>query len=239
MIHISTSSSNSSNKLSLINEYQPQQIHFPLNEEEKLQMQRRRSTLGDTTLPPCPAEYLPTDYDQDLQPHLFSQPSPITMVADFIPDTMTINVFEVFIYAWGVFAFFIDMITDLVLAHAYYLEGAYWLFILTLMCVILPNITLSVFSLVWYIDSSQLKAAANDKNKTEYETTYCQTDDLIEKDNNEDQVDAHIYRIKHQPQIPEEKLKRNTFKLSAATANIFTWIIRIIILVLQLDLCLK
>jgi hypothetical protein len=238
-----TSSSSSSSSTSRNNDNEPQQIHFPLNEEEKLQMQRRRSTLADITLPPCPAEYIPTDHDQDIQPHLFSQPSPITMIADFIPDTMTINVFEVFIYAWGVFAFFIDMVTDLVLAHAYYLEGAYWLFILTLMCVILPNITLSVFSLVWYIDSSQLKAAANDRKKSEYETThqttYCQTDDLIEKNNTEDQVDAHIYRIKHQPQIPEEKIKRNTFKLSAATANIFTWIIRIIILVLQLDLCLK
>jgi hypothetical protein len=165
------------------------------------------------------------------------------MVADFIPDTMTINVFEVFIYAWGVFAFFFDMVTDLVLAHAYYLEGAYWLFILTLMCVILPNITLSVFSLVWYMDSSQLQAAADGLTKNEYETSQptadCQTDELIENENGEDQNDAHMSRIRHQPQIPEEKVKRKTFQLSAATARVMTWIIRIIILVLQLDLCLK
>ncbi len=237
-----SSSSSFTSSTSRIYDNEPQQLHFPLNEEEKIQMQRRRSTLvniADVTLPSCPAEYLPTDNNQDLQPHLFSQPSPGTMIADFIPDTMTINVFEVFIYAWGVFAFFFDMVTDLVLAHAYYLEGAYWLFILTLMCVVLPNITLSVFSLVWYIDSSQLKAAANDQTKSECQTTYCQTDDLIEKDDNEDQVDAHISRIRQQPQIPEEEIKRKTFQLSAATANIFTWIIRIIILLLQLDLCLK
>jgi len=209
-------------------------------------MHRRRSTLGnitDITLPPCPAEFIPTDNDQNLQPHLFSQPSPDTMIADFIPDTMTINVFEVFIYAWGVFAFFIDMVTDLVLAHAYYSEGAYWLFLLTLMCVFVPNITLSVFSLVWYMDSSQLKAAANGKTESKYEisqqTTYCQTDDLIGKENGEDQVDAHVSRIRYPPQIPEKQVERKTFRLSAATANIFTWIIRIIILVLQLDLCLK
>ncbi|CAF1416342.1 unnamed protein product [Rotaria sordida] len=240
--NIKTSSSTSP-----ISDNEPQQLHFPLNEEEKIRMQRRRSTLAnitDMTLPPCPAEFIPNNNDQDLQPHLFSQPSPGTMVADFIPDTMTINVFEVFIYAWGVFAFFFDMVTDLVLAHAYYLEGAYWLFILTLMCVVLPNLTLSVFSLVWYIDSSQLKAAANDQNKTEYETshqtTFCQTDDLMEKDNIEDQIDSHISRIRHQPQIPEEKLKRRkTFHLPSTTANVLTWIIRIIILVLQLDLCLK
>jgi len=278
MIHISTSSSNSSNKLSLINEHQPQQIHFPLNEEEKLQMQRRRSTLGNLTepvLPPCPAEFISNSTKNDLEPHLFTQPSPGTMVADFIPDTMTINVFEVFIYAWGVFAFFFDMITDLVLAHAYYLEGAYWLFILTLMCVIVPNLTLSVFSLVWYIDGSQLKAAANENQTTEYNTSIiyetnssnnfidkdqqeninnseliplrqkqnssCQTDDY----NSDDQIDAYVSRLKQKPQTSEKDLQQNNlvkrkhFQLSGATANVLTWIIRIIILVLQLDLCLK
>jgi hypothetical protein len=238
-IRTSSLSSSSITSRNIYNE--PQQLHFPLNEEEKMQMQRRRSTLTnitDITLPPCPAEYIPTNNDQDIQPHLFSQPSPDTMVADFIPDTMTINVFEVFIYAWGVFAFFFDMVTDLVLAHAYYQEGAYWLFILTLMCVVLPNITLSVFSLVWYIDSSQLKAAANEETKTKSETTQCQIDDLIDKQDH-DQIDAHMSRIRQQPQPPEEKMKRKTFQLSATTANVFTWIIRIIILVLQLDLCLK
>ncbi|CAF1093966.1 unnamed protein product [Adineta steineri] len=239
-----TSSSTSS--ISPINDNEPQQLHFPLNEEEKMHMQRRRSTLAnitDTTLPPCPAEYIPSDNDENLQTHLFSQPSVGTMVADFIPDTMSINVFEVFIYAWGVFAFFFDMVTDIVLAHAYYQEGAYWLFILTLMCVILPNITLSVFSLVWYMDSNQLKAAANNQTNDEYETTRqttsCQTDDLIEREMNEDQVDAHMSRIRQQPRIPEEKNKEKPFQLSSATIKGFTWIIRIIILVLQLDLCLK
>jgi len=278
MIHLSTSLSNSPNKLSPINENQPQQIHFPLNEEEKLNMQRRRSTHGnltETVLPPCPAEFISNSTENDLQPHLFSQPSPGTMVADFIPDTMTINVFEVFIYAWGVFAFFFDMITDLVLAHAYYLEGAYWLFILTLMCVIVPNLTLSVFSLVWYIDGSQLKAAANENQTTQYNTSVyemnssndfinkdqqknlnsseliplhqkqnssCQTDDYYDSD---DQIDAHVSRLKQNPQIPEKDLQKKTlvkrkhFQLSAATVNVLTWIIRIIILVLQLDLCLK
>ena len=226
------------------NEDEPQQLHFVLNDDEKMEMRRRRSTLlppTETHLPPCPAEYIPTDNDIDVQPRLFSQPSPTTMMADFIPDTMTINVFEVFIYAWGVFAFFFDMFTDLVLAHAYYLEGAFWLFILTLMCVILPNLTLSVFSLVWYIDSSQLKAAANEQTNTACDpsprTSSYQTEGLVE--NGQDQVDAHISRNRHQPVEPEPRTKRKTFHLSAATAGVMTWIIRIIILVLQLDLCLK
>jgi len=211
-----------------------------LNEEEKAQMQRRRSTLAnitDETLPPCPAEYLPNDTDQDFQPHLFSQPSATTMVADFIPDTMTINVFEVFIYAWGVFAFFFDTVTDLVLAHAYYVEGAFYLFILTLMCVILPNITLSVFSLVWYIDSSQLKVSPKVDSEPTYQTAYCQTEDSNE--NNHDHVDSHVSRMRDPPKPPEQIQSKTTFQLSRTTMRIFTWIIRIIVLVLQLDLCLK
>lgn len=213
---------------------EPQQLHFPLNEEEKLEMKRRRSTtanLSDIPLPPCPAEFISPPNDSNVQPHLFSAPSPHTMLADFIPETMTINVFEVFIYAWGVFAFFFDMVTDLVLAHAYYLEGAYWLFLLTLMCVVLPNLTLSVFSLVWYIDSSQLKAAANEKTDKRFQTTSVQTEEI-------DQIDGHVSRPRQQPMTPEKSTKKS-FQLSTATAGIFTWIIRIVILVLQLDLCLK
>jgi cell division protein FtsL len=272
-------SGTSPNKLSPIDENEPQQIHFPLNEEEKIHMLRRRSTLANTMLAPCPAEYIPNENDDDLQPHLFSQLSPGTMIADFIPDTMTINVFEVFIYAWGVLAFFLDMFTDLVLAHAYYQEGAYWLFILTLMCVVVPNLTLSIFSLVWYIDGIQLKAAAN---TTEYNTTINETNssnDILEKDinsneqgsnnnntgseliplhqrrnsfcqtdelNGEDQIDAHMSRLRQRPETPEKGVqeqhrvvKRKHFGFSATTAKVLTWIIRIIILVLQLDLCLK
>ncbi|CAF1360714.1 unnamed protein product [Adineta steineri] len=274
----------SSNKLTPIDEDEPQHVHFPLNEEEKIQMQRRRSTLTSlsetTAFSPYPAEFMSntTNDDDDFQPHLFTQPSASTMVADFIPDKMTINVFEVFIYAWGVFAFFIDMVTDLVLAHAYYVEGAYWLFILTLMCVIVPNLTLSIFSLVWYIDGSQLKSARDEKQTTTqcdtsmYETNV--SDDVITKDprrnskgseliplhekqnsvshtdscHEEDQLDEHILRLRNRAQILDKDVqqqqeqyisKRKHFQFSAATANVLTWIIRIIILVLQLDLCLK
>ncbi|CAF1022215.1 unnamed protein product [Rotaria sordida] len=269
----------SSNRLSLINDNKPQQIHFPLNEEEKLRMMRRRSTLGnitDAVLPPYPVEFISnSSSNNNLQSHLFSRPSLNTMVADFIPNTMTINVFEVFIYAWGVFAFFFDMITDIVLAHAYYSEGAYWLFILTLMCVIVPNLTLSIFSLVWYIEGSQLEADANGKqtiiqNHTSiYETS--SSDDILDEDqqqnnnnstesipsnqkqtsyyqiNDEDQKDVHLSDLQPKLQISEKDLQPQQqdfvqgkyFQISAATANILTWIIRIIILILQLDLSVK
>lgn len=266
------SSVSSANKCTPMNDLEPQQIHFPLNEEEKLLLKRRRASLNNanecTVLPPCPAEFISNTNPNDLQPHLFTQPTADTMLADFIPDTMTINVFEVFIYAWGVFAFFFDMVTDLVLAQAYYSEGAYWLFILTLMCVVVPNLTLSVFSLVWYIDGSQLKAAASkqqtivgqdsstyetnssnnildkDHEKTEYPPLHgkqhsaCQTD-------MDDQMDGHISRLRQRIPTPDkdsssnQQTKSKTLQISSATADVFTWIIRIIILVLQLDLCLK
>jgi maleate cis-trans isomerase len=64
----------------------------------------------------------------------------------------------------------------------------------------------------------------------------CQTDD---------QIDAHVSRVKQRQQTPEKEreqeysAKRKHFQLSATTTNVLTWIIRIIILVLQLDLCLK
>ena len=267
---LSRSASIPARKKSSIPENDIQQIHFPLNEEEKQQMRKRRSTSSNATepvLPPCPAEFISNATKNDLQPHLFSQPSPGTMVADFIPDTMSINVFEVFIYAWGVFAYFFDMVTDLVLAHAYYSEGAYWLFILTLMCVIVPNLTLSVFSLVWYIDGSQLKAAANEnRTSTERDTSTYETNSsndvlvkgqpvhsevapLYGKQNSscqtDDEIDGHVSRPRQRIPTPEKDSEGNQQKpkehhqITYATANILTWIIRIIVLVLQLDLCLK
>ena len=275
-----TSISSSPSKLSPISEHEPQKLQFPLNSETADTMHRR--SMACTVLPPCPAEFIPDGHDDTSKPYLFSQPCTDTLIADFIPDTMTINVFEVFIYAWGVFAFFFDMVTDLVLAHAYYIEGAYWLFLLTLMCVLVPNLTLSIFSLVWYIDGSQLKAAAaqQDSSDTQFHSSKSETkvsDDTPGKDRTEnhgpisdirqrssnhqsgselaplqqqrtslsptdadDQPDTHVSRLRERPATPEQTtVKGKRLQFSAATANVLTWIIRIIILVLQLDLCLK
>ena len=175
-------------------------------------MQQQTSALP--VLAPYPADLIPSDAADQGQTFLFSQPSANTLMADFIPSTMTINVFEVFIYAWGVLAFFFDMATDLVLAQAYYMEGAYWLFLLTLLCVLVPNLTLSLFSLVWYIDQSQLKRSINAPSLST---------------NLNDESTATT---------PRRSTKQH-FQFSATTANVLTWMIRIVILVLQLDLCLK
>jgi hypothetical protein len=69
-----------------------------------------------------------------------------------IPDEIHISIFEVFIYLWGVITFFADLISDVILSVEYFNGNRVWLGTLTLMFVIVPNITLSLFSLSWYID---------------------------------------------------------------------------------------
>jgi hypothetical protein len=69
-----------------------------------------------------------------------------------IPDEIHISIFEVFIYLWGVITFFADLISDVILSIEYFNSSRVWLGALTLLFVIVPNVTLSLFSLSWYID---------------------------------------------------------------------------------------
>ncbi|KAL7669139.1 hypothetical protein ACOME3_009807 [Neoechinorhynchus agilis] len=71
---------------------------------------------------------------------------------DFIPDDMHINIFELIFYACGVIGFFADNVTDIILCHAYYKINETGLFFFTLLCAIVPNIVLSLFSLAWHIN---------------------------------------------------------------------------------------
>ena len=70
-----------------------------------------------------------------------------------IPDGIYISIWEVFIYLWGCIAFFLDIISDIILSVGYYNDNKKWLCSLTLIFVIVPNVTLSLFSLSWYIDN--------------------------------------------------------------------------------------
>lgn len=69
-----------------------------------------------------------------------------------IPDDIHISILEVFIYLWGVITFFADLISDIILSLDYFHSSRIWLAIMTSMFVIVPNFTLSLFSLSWYID---------------------------------------------------------------------------------------
>lgn len=87
-----------------------------------------------------------------------------------IPDDIHISILEVFIYMWGVITFFADFITDIILAIEYYKSQKAWLGSMTLIFVIVPNVTLSLFSLSWYIDkyySTKPKPNPDDPNDTD------------------------------------------------------------------------
>lgn len=92
-----------------------------------------------------------------------------------IPDDIHISILEVFIYMWGVITFFADFITDIILAIEYYKNQKAWLGSMTLIFVIVPNVTLSLFSLSWYIDkyySTKPKPNPDDPNDTDNKQSF-------------------------------------------------------------------
>lgn len=82
-----------------------------------------------------------------------------------IPDDIHISILEVFIYMWGVIAFFADLISDIILSIDYFHSSRFWLAIMTLMFVIVPNFTLSLFSLSWYIDKYESEKKIQEEKK--------------------------------------------------------------------------
>ncbi|RNA05221.1 XK-related 6 [Brachionus plicatilis] len=82
-----------------------------------------------------------------------------------IPDDIHISILEVFIYLWGVIAFFADLISDVILSIDYFHSSRFWLAIMTLMFVIVPNFTLSLFSLSWYIDKYESEKKLQEEKK--------------------------------------------------------------------------
>lgn len=82
-----------------------------------------------------------------------------------IPDDIHISILEVFIYLWGVIAFFADLISDIILSIDYFHSSRFWLAIMTLMFVIVPNFTLSLFSLSWYIDKYESEKKLQEEKK--------------------------------------------------------------------------
>ena len=141
-----------------------------------------------------------------------------------IPDDIHISILEVFIYLWGVVTFFADLISDIILSIEYFENSNTWLGFLTLMFVIVPNVTLSLFSLSWYIDNyyatknlKMSKININDKNKA---------NGLVNNvsENNEGESSSNA-----------EALGPSTSTCDSITF----WITTIFFIVFQLDLVLK
>ena len=133
-----------------------------------------------------------------------------------IPDGIYISIWEVFIYLWGCIAFFIDIISDIILSVGYYSNNKKWFCALTLLFVIIPNLTLSLFSLSWYIDNYY--SFKNRSKKSNDEIDIGNT-----RSNLEDSIQIEL----------NKNPKKSTFD------SITFWITTIIFLILQLDLVYK
>jgi hypothetical protein len=162
-----------------------------------------------------------------------------------IPDGIYISIWEVFIYLWGVIAFFIgkidrhirnldckfhftlfvsidvDIVSDIILSIGYYNIDKKWLSFLTMLFVIVPNVTLSLFSLSWYIDNY---ASGNSSSRIRRNKTMPADKD----DNNKSQFKSSQAQDRH-------NTSRNKFNFD----SIIFWLTTIIFLVFQLDLVYK
>jgi hypothetical protein len=130
-----------------------------------------------------------------------------------IPDDIHISILEVFIYLWGVITFFADLISDIILSVEYLDNKQRWLGVMTLMFTIVPNVTLSLFSLSWYIDKYYQEKQLNQQN-------------------------LEIKRTQQQHYNATTPPHR-TSKISSTCDSITFWITTIFFVVFQLDLVWK
>jgi hypothetical protein len=127
-----------------------------------------------------------------------------------IPDDIHISILEVFIYLWGVITFFADLISDIILSIEYFDNKRSWLGFMTLIFTIVPNVTLSLFSLSWYIDK------------------YYQEKQLSQQKQNDPEQ-----------QLNASKREPRNSKISSTCDSITFWITTIFFVVFQLDLVWK
>lgn len=181
-----------------------------------------------------------------------------------IPDGIYISIWEVFIYLWGCIAFFIDIVSDIILSVGYYKSNKKWLCALTLLFVIVPNVTLSLFSLSWYIDTyytiknrgkpRKTNGLTNQPLQTPNANTSPHSDsyDHVDIGNTRRTSAQHHYKSNHLDDTYElnslnsfndNRNSQNTastiYNQKSTFDSITFWITTIIFLVLQLDLVYK
>ena len=143
-----------------------------------------------------------------------------------------ISIWEVFIYLWGCIAFFIDIVSDIILSIGYYNMNKKWLCALTLLFVIVPNVTLSLFSLSWYIDTYyaiKKRTIKQDEQQDPFKSPA--KADTATSSLNLDDANNDVYEKKLE-------ISRNSYQKSTFDSITF-WITTIIFLILQLDLVYK
>jgi len=66
-------------------------------------------------------------------------------------ETDTYSSYEVVLTVFSILSYIFDVGSDIYLAFAYYSNGDMWWFTLTVIFIIVPSLTITVFSFVWYI----------------------------------------------------------------------------------------
>ena len=213
----------------LINDPQTSSTNTNKSNDELLLIKNNQKSISDSS---NSSVYLSTttlnntNANQDQEDFCVKQTLNRTDSFSNIPDGIYISIWEVFIYLWGCIAFFIDIISDIILSVGYYNNNKKWLCALTLLFVIVPNLTLSLFSLSWYIDNYYSL-----KNSR--------------KSNDEADIGNHNpnknFRATLEDSFDLNTLRNNNLNSSKkSTFNSITfWITTIIFLILQLDLVYK
>ena len=68
-----------------------------------------------------------------------------------LPETDTYPNYEVFITVLSILSYIFDVGSDIYLAFVYHSDGDIWWFTLTVIFIVVPSLTITVFSFVWYM----------------------------------------------------------------------------------------
>jgi len=66
-------------------------------------------------------------------------------------ETDTYSNYEVFLTLFSILSYIFDVGSDIYLAYVYYSDGDIWWFTLTVIFVVVPSLTITMFSFVWYM----------------------------------------------------------------------------------------
>jgi len=71
-----------------------------------------------------------------------------------LPETDTYSNYEVFMTVFSILSYIFDVGSDIYLAFVYHSDGDIWWFTLTVIFIIVPSLTITVFSFVWYLQDN-------------------------------------------------------------------------------------
>lgn len=72
-----------------------------------------------------------------------------------LPETDTYSNYEVFMTVFSILSYIFDVGSDIYLAYVYHSDGDIWWFTLTVIFIIVPSLTITIFSFVWYLQDNR------------------------------------------------------------------------------------